>query len=138
MYGDASFDINTLLATNGGSSGNGYRHNGGANGGNRDAPSRAKAAPETGTPGTQPSPLSTPHSALRIVLDETDDEDGDQERLRALLATLVDYSGDAEARLSIRQRNGEEVVMELPPVRACAELTQRLGDIVGPWGAVAE
>ena len=72
------------------------------------------------------------------MLEETDDEEADQDRLRALLATLVDYTGQAEARLSIRQRDGEEVVMELPPVRACPELTQLLGDIVGPWGAIGE
>ncbi len=72
------------------------------------------------------------------MLEETDDEDGDHERLRALLATIGDYSGEAEARLAIRQRDGAEVVMELPSVRACPELTQLLGDIVGPWGAVAE
>ena len=132
LYGDPAFDLNELLASNGGSNGNGYRRgngnagNGGPNGSNGY---RAKSA---GTPA--PAPVRP--SALSIVLEETDDEDGDHERLRALLATVGDYSGEGSARLAIRQRDGEEVVMELPPVRQCPELTQLLGDIVGPWGTV--
>ena len=94
----------------------------------------------TNSPANSATPVAAPptSASLRIVIEETDDEDADQERLRALLATLVDYTGEAEARLAIRQRDGEEVVMELPPVRACPELTQLLGDIVGPWGTVAQ
>ena len=75
-------------------------------------------------------------SPLRIMLEETDDSEGDQERLRALVNALQDYSGEEEVRLSIRQRDGEEVQLELPRVRCCPELRQRLGEIVGPWGMV--
>ena len=39
-------------------------------------------------------------------------------------------------RLAIRQRDGEEVELELPRARYCAELSQRLGEIVGDWGMV--
>ena len=70
------------------------------------------------------------------MLEETDDPDGDDERLRALLGVLKDYTGQGEVRLAIRQRNGAEVEMELPPARPCPELTALLGDIVGPWGMV--
>ena len=132
LYGDPSFDLNELLSNNGSSSTAQRRWNGNAkndrpsvNGGNSAAGNSARPAAAPARP-----------SVLSIVLEETDDEDADQDRLRALLATLVDYTGQAEARLSIRQRDGEEVVMELPPVRACPELTQLLGDIVGPWGTV--
>ena len=51
--------------------------------------------------------------------------------------TVRDYAGEGEVRLSIRQRDGEEVVMDLPPARFCAELTQQLSDIVGPWGTIS-
>src|SRR5438132_920806 len=133
LYRDPSFDLNELLTTNEPSYNLRRRHNGNKKG-DRPAPDDGYLAKESPAPA---SPDAGP-SALSIVLEETDDEDGDQERLRALLATIGDYSGEAEARLAIRQRDGEEVVMELPSVRYCSELTQLLGDIVGPWGAVAE
>ena len=132
LYGNPSFDLNELLTSP--SNGLERRRNGSPNNDN-PAFNGGYSAPGVAPPGM--SSAAGP-SGLNIVLEETDDEDADHERLRALLATLVDYTGEAEARLSIRQRNGEEVVMELPPVRACPELTQLLGDIVGPWGAVAE
>jgi DNA polymerase-3 subunit alpha len=132
LYGDPSFDLNELLSGNGGSNGNGYRRNGNGGNGNPNGGNgayRGKASAPPAAPPARPS-------ALSIILEETDDEDGDHERLRALLATVGDYSGEAAARLAIRQRDGAEVVMELPPVRHCPELTQLLGDIVGPWGTV--
>jgi DNA polymerase-3 subunit alpha len=135
MYGDPAFDLNALLATNGGQGGNGYRRN--ANGGNGNAASRKRPSPPpTSAVSSQQSAAGSEPSALRIVLDETDDEDGDHERLRALVSAIGAYSGEGEVRLAIRQRNGEEVEMALPPVRYCAELTQTLGDIIGPWGTV--
>jgi len=73
---------------------------------------------------------------LRIVLDETDDPDSDQERLKGLIDAIRDYSGADPVRLQIRQSNGAEVEMELPSARYCPELTRLLGDIVGPWGNV--
>jgi DNA polymerase-3 subunit alpha len=132
LYGDPAFDLNELLTSSPGANGNGYRRNGGNGGGtNGNGSYRTRAS-------SVPAPAPTPRSsALSIVLEETDDEDGDHERLRALLATIGDYSGEAKARLAIRQRDGEEVVLDLPPVRQCPELTQILGDIVGPWGTVA-
>jgi DNA polymerase-3 subunit alpha len=73
---------------------------------------------------------------LRITIEETDDADEDHERLRALVNALRDYNGEGAVRLAIRQRDGEEVEMELPSARYCPELTQLLGEIVGPWGTV--
>ena len=73
---------------------------------------------------------------LRITLEETDDADRDHERLQALVETLRDYSGEGAVRLTILQRDGEEIEMELPSARHSVELTQRLGEIVGPWGSV--
>ncbi len=86
--------------------------------------------------GPKPEARALGPSTLRIVLEETDDTESDHERLRALVNALQEFSGDGDVRLSIRQRDGEEVEMELPKARYCPELTQRLGDIVGPWGTV--
>ncbi|MEE8347194.1 MAG: DNA polymerase III subunit alpha, partial [Dehalococcoidia bacterium] len=80
-------------------------------------------------PGNGPRPL-------RIVLEETDDHDGDEERLRLLVNALREYAGEEPVQLSIRQRNGEQVQLELPRARYCPELERLLGDIVGPWGTV--
>ncbi|MCH8050949.1 MAG: DNA polymerase III subunit alpha [Chloroflexi bacterium] len=73
---------------------------------------------------------------LKIVIDETDDPDGDAERMRALIAAVRESSGTQTARLSVRQRDGEEVALELPAVAPSPELTRRLSEIIGPWGAV--
>ena len=70
------------------------------------------------------------------MLEETDDHEGDEERLRSLVNALQEYAGEGLVQLSIRQRDGEEVAMELPRARYCPELEQRLGEIVGPWGTV--
>jgi DNA polymerase-3 subunit alpha len=79
---------------------------------------------------------SPPPAQLKIVIDETDDADGDAERLRALIAAVRESSGTQTARLSVRQRDGEEVALELPAVSPSPELTRRLSEIIGPWGAV--
>jgi DNA polymerase-3 subunit alpha len=74
---------------------------------------------------------------LRITLEETDDADGDHERLQALVDTLRDYSGESSVRLRILQRDGAEIELDLPGARCSPELTRRLEGIVGPWGAVS-
>jgi DNA polymerase-3 subunit alpha len=99
--------------------------------------SRVRNGEATGNGGreTGPSPNNGP-PRLRIVLEETDDHEGDEERLRSLVNALQEYAGDGLVQLSIRQRSGDEVAMELPRARYCPELEQRLGEIVGPWGTV--
>lgn len=122
LYGQEPFDPAALAVENSGMNGNvnshGYRN----------------GRTESRVPKSEARAMGPP--ALRIVLEETDDSDSDHERLRALVSALHEYSGEGEVRLSIRQRDGEEVEMELPTARYCPELTQRLGDIVGPWGMV--
>jgi DNA polymerase-3 subunit alpha len=107
-YVEGEFDPSLLAASNG--NGNGR--------------SRSPAEPPPGPP------------RLRIVLEETDDHDGDQERLRSLVQALLDYAGEGVVQLSIRQRDGEQVEMELPRARHCPELQHALSEIVGPWGSV--
>ena len=77
-----------------------------------------------------------PPTQLKIVIDETDDPDGDAERMRALIAAVRESSGTQTAHLSVRQRDGKEVALELPAVSPSPELTRRLSEIIGPWGAV--
>ncbi|MFQ5799697.1 MAG: hypothetical protein ACE5H0_13535, partial [Bacteroidota bacterium] len=54
--------------------------------------------------------------------------------LRALVNALRDFEGEDEVRLAVRQRDGDEIELELPRARCCPELQQRLGEIVGDWG----
>ena len=73
--------------------------------------------------------------ALRVTLSETEDTEGDQERLRAVMSALAEFEGEDDVRLTIRQQDGEEVELELPRARACGELSQRLGAVLGEEGA---
>jgi DNA polymerase-3 subunit alpha len=74
--------------------------------------------------------------ALRVTLRETDDSEGDQERLRAVMSALEEFEGEDEVVLTIRQQDGDEVELELPRARACEELSQRLSAVLGDQGAV--
>jgi DNA polymerase-3 subunit alpha len=74
--------------------------------------------------------------ALRVTLRETEDAEGDQERLRAVMSALEEFEGEDEVRLAIRQQDGDEVELELPRARACEELSQRLSAALGEQGAV--
>jgi DNA polymerase-3 subunit alpha len=117
-YREGEFDLAALRSNgngrrNGSSNGNGAQTNG-------ETPSEPRPAP----------------SSLRIVLDETDDHEGDEERLRSLVNALRQYQGDGLVQLHIRQRGGDEVELELPRARHCPELQRALTDIVGPWGSV--
>ncbi|HET8945022.1 MAG TPA: DNA polymerase III subunit alpha [Dehalococcoidia bacterium] len=124
LYGDEAFDPSALVLESSGGGGNGgFRRNGEGRGGRGNGNGGAKPA------------VKGP-DLLRIVLEETEDAEGDHERLRALVNTLRDYGGEIGVRLSIRQRDGEEVEMELPSARQCPELTAQLSQIVGPWGFV--
>jgi DNA polymerase-3 subunit alpha len=122
---DENFDPQALLAVELPVPGGGQiRRNGGTR-------PNARNGHGNGTAKAQP-----PDQQLRIVLDETDDPDGDEERLRTLMEAIRDYSGQDPVRLQIRQTDGAEVDLELPPARHCPELTRRLSDILGPWGSV--
>jgi DNA polymerase-3 subunit alpha len=117
-----TFDPSELVTANGG---NGGRNNGGYNGQRSQPPPRAAQRKPNGG------------SALRIVLEETGDSEGDHERLRSLIDALRDFQGEGKVHLAIRQRDGDEVELELPSARYCPELSQRLGEIVGDWGRVS-
>jgi hypothetical protein len=132
---DENFDPQALLAVEMPSPGGGqFRRNGGAR---PNAQTGGRAAGRNGhANGNGNAKAKPPELQLRIVLDETDDPDGDEERLRTLMDAIRDYSGPDPVRLQIRQTDGAEVDLELPPARHCPELTRRLSDILGPWGSV--
>ncbi len=127
LYGDEAFDPSALIVEQppGGGNGGGYRRN-----------AEPRAGRGNGSADAKPSAKTNGAAFLRIVLEETDDAEGDHERLRALVNTLRDYGGEIGVRLSIRQQDGEEVEMELPSARQCPELTAQLSQIVGPWGFI--
>jgi len=104
------------------------------NGGHTNGNARTNGDTSEGDTGNGNAPQ--PPTQLRIVIDETDDPDDDAERLRALIAAVRETAGTQTARLSVRQRDGEEVDLELPDVSPSPELTRRLSEIIGPWGAV--
>jgi DNA polymerase-3 subunit alpha len=153
-YGQKSYRRNG--GNGNGRNGNGRGGNGHSDTGGSDSTAgRAEPGPSPGavaepvaqyshagvptTPAARPEPPVFGAAAvdrLRITIEETDDAYEDQERLRALVSTLSEYAGEGSVRLAIRQRDGEEIEMELPSARYCPELTQALGDIVGPWGSV--
>jgi hypothetical protein len=74
--------------------------------------------------------------ALRVTLRETEDTEGDQERLQAVMSALEEFEGEDVVLLAIRQQDGDEVQLELPRARACEELSQRLSAVLGDQGAV--
>jgi DNA polymerase-3 subunit alpha len=129
-YVEGEFDLSAMRGEsgrpNGNGNGNGRRawNGNGANGANDAGNSRPEARPV-------PAPQS-----LRIVLEETEDHEADEERLKSLVSALRQYEGEGAVRLSIRQRGGDLVDVELPPARHCPELERALADIVGPWGSV--
>jgi hypothetical protein len=51
------------------------------------------------------------------------------------MSALAEFEGEDEVWLAIRQQDGEEVELELPRARACGELSQRLGAVLGDGGA---
>ena len=122
-YVEGEFDPASLAVPRGNGNGNRWRNSSRA-GAEQGAMPNANSVPDNGP------------ERLRIVLEETDDHEGDEERLRSLVNALREYEGEEAVHLSIQQRDGEQVEMELPRVRYCPELEQRLGEIVGPWGTV--
>ncbi|MBI1885557.1 MAG: DNA polymerase III subunit alpha [Chloroflexi bacterium] len=132
LFGEGEFDPLQLGVRNGG-----WR---------AEAPPPGAPAPRDEGRGTGVATLdsrpSTPGGAgngggIRIVLEETEDSDSDQERLRAVVNALRDFDGEDEVRLSIHQRDGEEIELALPRARSCPELRQRLGEVVGSWGTIS-
>jgi DNA polymerase-3 subunit alpha len=122
-YVEGEFDPASLTVPRGNGNGNRWRNSNRA-GGERGATPNANGIPNNGP------------ERLRIVLEETDDHEEDEERLRSLVNALREYEGEGAVHLSIQQRDGEQVEMELPRARYCPELEHRLGEIVGPWGTV--
>ncbi len=134
LYGEGGFDPESLRVTNGG---NGKRWNG------RGSSSNDMAVREPSDPlilslskDERGTLAEDERGRLRLTLEETDDPEADHERLRELVNVLREFSGENEVLLCVRQRDGEEVELELPAARLCPELSQQLSLILGPWGRV--
>jgi DNA polymerase-3 subunit alpha len=82
------------------------------------------------------SPQTNNGRRLHLLLQETEDTEGDQERLRQVMGLLRSYPGGDPVVLSIRQKDGEEVDLALPKVHLCQELVSHLRALLGPWGEV--
>ena len=99
----------------------------------------ANPGPDNGDSAAEPPvarQMANAARSLRVTLRETEDSEGDQERLRAVMSALEEFEGEDEVRLAIRQQDGDEVELELPRARACEELSQRLSAVLGDEGAV--
>jgi len=92
--------------------------------------------PPSTSPEAKATVVKNGAAVLRIVLQETEDSEADQERLRAVMSALAEFPGEDDVRLSIHQRDGDEVELSLPRARCCDELSQRLREIVCDWGTV--
>jgi DNA polymerase-3 subunit alpha len=124
-----AIDPATLAPANGG------RQRNGPNGSRSQTTPPQPANGPSSTTEVPANPVGNDSQVLRIVLAETEDSEGDQERLRAVVNALREFQGEDEVRLSIHQRDGDEVELALPHARLCPELSQRLVEIVGA-GAV--
>ncbi|MCH8065544.1 MAG: DNA polymerase III subunit alpha [Chloroflexi bacterium] len=96
--------------------------------------------PRTSNPEPAPPPAvaTATRASLRISLRETDDEDADRDRLERMLATLRDFPGDDEVRLTIETPDGgsHSAVLGKVRVRVCPELTSLLTDLLAAAGSV--
>jgi DNA polymerase-3 subunit alpha len=91
-----------------------------------------EAAPVT------PAPPPPRRHRLVITMRETEDEEGDRQRLAAVMDALALFPGDAEVILEVRS-NGASETLALPSARACPELIERLRSVLGAMGeAVVE
>jgi hypothetical protein len=65
-------------------------------------------------PSTPPAPVVTRPMPLRLVMEETEDEAGDQKRLSALFGLLQERPGADPVYLTIRTRDGDAFDLQLP------------------------
>ncbi len=79
---------------------------------------------------------TAPAGALRIVINETEDEDRDRGRLTALLQALAQHPGETPVRLLVRTHDGNTVEFALPPARYCAELLAALESALAEHGEI--
>jgi DNA polymerase-3 subunit alpha len=145
LYGEEGFDPGLLMINSERADAQRFRRRANGNG-NGNAKTERPPATEgngektNGNTGSHGAPRSEPERppdpSLRILIEETDDIDGDRERLHAVAATLAEHEGDNPVRLAIRLHDGQVVEMEMPGASPTPDLTRRLGEIIGPWGTV--
>ncbi len=108
----------------------------------RNGASNGTAKPATAGPTAEASAPARPPVAdgdaarLIITLHETDDPDGDEEVLRAVVARLRDEPGEDLVRLVIQDIDGNEVEFDLPRAAVSEKLAHGLQTIIGRRGSV--
>ena len=109
------------------------RKNGSSNGAGRTA----VGGPTAEASGPRRPPVANGDVArLVITLHETEDPDGDEEVLRAVVARLRDEPGDDQVRLVIQDVEGKEEEFDLPRAAVSEKLAHGLQTIIGRRGSV--
>ena len=95
-----------------------------------DAPSFSEPAPapSVSEPPARYEPASPP---LRLVLNETADEDADQKRLATVFRLLQAQPGTDRVLLTIHTRDGDSIDLALPTAKVDAALSEQLVAAVG-------
>jgi DNA polymerase-3 subunit alpha len=83
------------------------------------------------------TPLTAEKHRLVISIVQTSNQDNDIARLRRLVDTIKDFSGEDEVTLRVKTEDGIED-LKLDPTGYCTELHQRLVELVGDGGLVVE
>jgi len=84
--------------------------------------------------GRAPVQTPPPGQRLRITMQETEDAEGDRQRLEEVLDLLACFPGEDEVVLTLE--TGEETTeLALPAARACQELREGIEALLGPLGA---
>jgi hypothetical protein len=74
---------------------------------------------------------------LRLVLNETADEDAEQKRLATVFRLLQAQPGADRVLLTIHTRDGDAIDLALPTAKLDADLRQKLSQAVGAPVSVA-
>jgi hypothetical protein len=85
------------------------------------------------------APKNGPRQRLVVSLVQTEEADADVDKLRRVVATMQEYAGIDEVRLSVIA-GGDATELMLPhlKVRCCDELRRRLAEIAGPDAVAVE
>jgi DNA polymerase III subunit alpha len=87
--------------------------------------------PEERAESRVPQPDPGPLTPMRLVLEETDEPDVDQERLRRLFELIQGQPGPDSVYLTVRTRDGDEVDLALPGARLDEPLRRELLAVLG-------
>jgi DNA polymerase-3 subunit alpha len=96
-----------------------------------EAPATPAPDPAPYTPVSVPKPPPAREPRLALVLEESEDEDGDQRRLAGVFSLLQANPGPDAVQLTIRTRAGETIDLALPSAALDDALQERLRQALG-------